>query len=42
MQYHVAETAHSFTSIVHYAGLGYVLAVAVVVWFIMGASKASR
>ena len=42
MQYHVVETAHSFTAIIHYAGLGYVLAVAVIVWFVMGAHKVSR
>jgi ABC-type microcin C transport system permease subunit YejB len=42
MQYHVVDTTVSFTSIIHYAGLGYVLAIALIVLFSMGASKVGR
>ena len=37
MQYQVVASGMSGVDTVHLIGLGYVLAVAIVVWFIMGA-----
>ena len=40
MQYQVVAT--SGVDIIHAIGLGYVLAIVLVVWFIQGAHKANR
>ena len=42
VEVHITTQAISGVDTVHLVGLGYVLAVAIVVWFIMGAHKANR
>ena len=42
MTYQIIQHPMSMVTIIHYAGLGYVLAVAVIVWFFMGVSKVNR
>ena len=42
VEVHVATQAISGVDILHLIGLGYVLAIACIVWFIQGAHKANR